>query len=214
LAPLPPYIQREDPAGQREEDRVAYQTVYASRPGAIAAPTAGLHFTPDTMLALDAAGHTRLEITLHVGAGTFAPVKVQRLEQHHMHQEWWQIEPAVAQGILQARKEGRAIIAVGTTTVRTLESWALQGFPEGAEGSTELFIRPPFVFQATDGILTNFHLPRSTLLMLVSAFHGRERLLGAYRQAVAARYRFFSFGDCMLLLPGGAHPVDRTETSA
>lgn len=210
LTPLPPYIHR--PAGsdaasaaafaeQDRRDREAYQTVYASRTGAVAAPTAGLHFTPALLSRLDQAGCVRLELTLHVGPGTFAPVKVDDPAQHRMHAEEFEIGAAVAERLLRARAEGETVFAVGTTAVRSLETWALRGFPAGLAGTTDLFIYPPFNFQVAQGILTNFHLPKSTLLMLVSAFHGRERLLEAYRAAVADGYRFFSFGDAMLILP-------------
>jgi S-adenosylmethionine:tRNA ribosyltransferase-isomerase len=202
LTPLPPYLRRtERSAEQERSDRETYQTVYASRPGAVAAPTAGLHFTPALLGRLDAAGCTRLEVTLHVGPGTFARVQVDDLARHHMHAERLEIAPAVAERLLQARERGEPVIAVGTTTVRSLETWASRGYPLGYKGTTDLFIYPPFPFQAVDGMLTNFHLPRSTLLMLVAAFHGRERVLEAYEAALADGYRFFSFGDAMLILP-------------
>ncbi len=204
LAPLPPYIGRQGAAaGEPAADRAAYQTVYAQVDGALAAPTAGLHFTPALLRRLRERGFPVLEVTLHVGIGTFAPVKVLNPAQHVMHAERYEIQPAVAQALLAARVAGRHIVAIGTTTVRTLETWARHGCPSGAAGETRLFIYPPFEFRAIQGMLTNFHLPRSTLLMLVSAFHGRERLLSAYGEAVARRYRFFSYGDCMLMLPPG-----------
>ncbi len=202
LAPLPPYIQRDihgpyDPAA----DRSAYQTCYAAVDGAIAAPTAGLHFTPPVLAALRARGIETAELTLHVGVGTFAKVKVADPAEHTMHAEWYALSPAAAAQIQRARAEGRPVIAVGTTTVRALESWAAAGSPPGCQGQTELYIRPGFEFRVVEGLLTNFHLPRSTLLLLVAAFHGRERLLAAYAEAIAREYRFFSFGDCMLIAP-------------
>jgi S-adenosylmethionine:tRNA ribosyltransferase-isomerase len=213
--PLPPYIRRDVgantpgvgdpgayvPGSDDPRDREAYQTVYASRPGAVAAPTAGLHFTRELLGRLDAAGFERVELTLHVGPGTFAPVKVDDPAQHRMHAEAYEIPEPAAQRLLAARAEGRPIVAVGTTAVRSLEAWARQGFPLGYAGVTELFIYPPFDFRVAHGILTNFHLPRSTLLMLVAAFYGRDRMLAAYEAAVEAEYRFFSFGDAMLMLP-------------
>ena len=218
LTPLPPYIRRPSSAGsaasadhpaalggpssaQDRRDREAYQTVYASRPGAVAAPTAGLHFTPGLLQRLDEAGFVRLELTLHVGPGTFAPVQVDDPAQHRMHAERFEIGAPVAERLHLARAAGDPIFAVGTTAVRSLETWALRGYPPGLSGTTDLFIYPPFAYRVVHGILTNFHLPRSTLLMLVAAFHGRETLLEAYRAAVADGYRFFSFGDAMLILP-------------
>ncbi len=202
LAPLPPYIHRQrEAAAQHAQDRLAYQTVYAQVEGALAAPTAGLHFTPGLLRRLRERGFPLLEITLHVGIGTFAPVKARDPTQHVMHAERYEISPPVAAALQAARAAGRPIVAVGTTTVRTLETWARGAFPPGAAGETRLFIHPPFEFGTVHGMLTNFHLPKSTLLMLVSAFHGRERLLSAYGEAVARRYRFFSYGDCMLILP-------------
>ena len=203
LAPLPPYIQRNGQSRQEiSKDRESYQTCYASVGGAMAAPTAGLHFTPRIMADLAARGLSPVEITLHVGRGTFSPIKVEDPEQHTMHREWYEVSRDVAEKIHQAKQAGRPVIAVGTTTVRALESWALAGYPEAGNGWSDLFIRPPFQFRVVDGLITNFHQPRSTLLMMVSAFHGRERLLAGYREAVLSGYRFFSFGDCMVILPG------------
>lgn len=200
--PLPPYILRQDATPeQKRQDRDAYQTVYASRPGAVAAPTAGLHFTPGLLRTLEARGIERVEVTLHVGPGTFVPMQVDDPAQHTMHAEAFEVPAATARRILAARAEGRPVIAVGTTSVRSLEAWARQGFPPEYAGSTSLFIYPPFEFLATHGMITNFHLPRSTLLMLVAAFHGRERVLAAYAEAVERGYRFFSFGDAMIILP-------------
>ena len=202
LAPLPPYIHRDihqgyDPAPDRE----AYQTLFARNEGAIAAPTAALHFTPPVLRELDARGLERVALTLHVGLGTFQPVKTSDPKMHTMHREWFQISPTVARTILEARSQGRPVVAIGTTTVRALESWAALGTPPGFSGWSHLFIQPPHDFLAVDALLTNFHLPRSTLLMLVSALHGRELLMAAYAEAVHQAYRFYSFGDCMLILP-------------
>jgi S-adenosylmethionine:tRNA ribosyltransferase-isomerase len=195
--PLPPYIARPDDAADRER----YQTVFAERPGAIAAPTAGLHFSEELLAALAARGVERVAITLHVGIGTFKPVTAELVHEHVMERERYEIAPQAAAAIAAARREGRRIVAVGTTVVRTLESAALAGDGEvrAGAGATELFVTPGFRFQVVDALLTNFHLPRSTLLMLVAAFAGRERILAAYREAIAAGYRFYSYGDAMLL---------------
>jgi S-adenosylmethionine:tRNA ribosyltransferase-isomerase len=196
--PLPPYISRpDDPA-----DRDTYQTVYAKVRGAVAAPTAGFHFTRRILDALDARGVEVCEITLHVGPGTFRPVQVEKVEDHLMDAEHFEISEAAAQAIARTREEGRRVIAVGTTSVRTLEAVALQngGKIVAARGETDLFITPGFEFQVIHGLLTNFHLPKSTLLMLVAAFAGRDLTFAAYRHAIAERYRFYSYGDCMLIL--------------
>ena len=195
--PLPPYIARED----RPEDRARYQTVYARERGSVAAPTAGLHFTPDIFERLQAKGVDTAEITLHVGLGTFQPVHVETVEEHRMHREWYSILPAAAEKINGALAEGRRVVAVGTTTVRTLEYAAAAGDGRVPAGSAEadLFIFPGFRFRVTAALLTNFHLPKSTLLMLVSAFAGGEQVLAAYAHAVKERYRFYSYGDCMLI---------------
>jgi len=195
--PLPPYIKRED----RGDDRERYQTVFARSRGSVAAPTAGLHFSPALMGALAACGIEVVEITLHVGYGTFQPVRVERVEDHAMDSERYEVSAAAAAAITRARGERRRIIAVGTTTTRTLESVARAHDDAivAAEGSTDLFIYPGFEFRVLDGLLTNFHVPRSSLLMLVSAFAGRERVLAAYEAAIAARYRFYSYGDAMLI---------------
>ncbi len=195
--PLPPYIKRPDiPA-----DRDRYQTMFASTRGSIAAPTAGLHFTPPILDALRACGIERAEITLHVGYGTFQPVRVDRVEDHHLEAEDYEISAEAADSIESARREGRRVVAVGTTTTRTLESVARAhgGAVVAGSGASDLFIHPGFEFQAVSVLLTNFHLPKSSLLMLVSAFAGRERVLSAYHTAVAERYRFFSYGDAMLI---------------
>jgi S-adenosylmethionine:tRNA ribosyltransferase-isomerase len=193
--PLPPYIER--PEGLSAADDERYQTVYARAPGSVAAPTAGLHFTPEL---LAACGAERVSVTLHVGLGTFAPVRVDDTEEHVMHVERFDVPVATSEAIARARAQGRPVVAIGTTVARTLESAAdPAGVPRPGPGSTQLFITPGYRFRAVDWLVTNFHLPRSTLLMLVSAFAGRERVLAAYRAAVAARYRFFSYGDAMLL---------------
>ncbi|MEE2775228.1 MAG: tRNA preQ1(34) S-adenosylmethionine ribosyltransferase-isomerase QueA, partial [Acidobacteriota bacterium] len=194
--PLPPYIHRAD----NTHDRERYQTVYASEPGAIAAPTAGLHFGDEDLEALRAAGVEIVEITLHVGIGTFRPVSVDEVAAHVMDAERYRIDGAAANAIEAARSTGRRIVAVGTTVVRTLESVLREGGPlRACEGRTDLFIYPGFEFRVVDVLLTNFHLPRSTLLMLVSAFAGTDRVLDAYSEAIRERYRFYSYGDAMLL---------------
>jgi S-adenosylmethionine:tRNA ribosyltransferase-isomerase len=197
--PLPPYIRD----GQMTEiDRERYQTVYARSPGSVAAPTAGLHLTEELLQKIRATGVALVSVTLHVGLGTFRPVQVSSLDAHIMHREWAQIQGNVVRRLLSARAEGGRILAVGTTTVRTLETSALRGNRQLTEwtGETDLFIRPGHRFAAVDRMLTNFHLPRSTLLVLVSAFATRELMLEAYRKAVEEKYRFFSYGDCMLIL--------------
>lgn len=198
--PLPPYIKREASATNRlVEPR--YQTVYARERGAIAAPTAGLHFTPDVLAQLRQKGVGVVEITHHVGYATFQPIRVERIEEHRIDAESYEILPAAAAQINQARAAGRRVVAIGTTSVRALESAANPDRTVRAERrQTELYIYPGFQFRAIDGLLTNFHLPKSSLLMLVSAFAGRETVLNAYRHAVASRYRFYSYGDCMLLI--------------
>lgn len=195
--PLPPYIKRSDAPSDRER----YQTIYARERGSIAAPTAGLHFTPEILAALDERGIERAEITLHVGYGTFQPIRVERLEEHRMEPEHYEVPPDTAAAINRARAERRRVIAVGTTTTRTLESVATaEGSVNAGTGSTDLFIVPGYQFRVISGLITNFHLPQSSLLLLVSAFAGRERVLGAYRHAVQNRYRFYSYGDANLIL--------------
>lgn len=198
-APLPPYIRRgiADAA-----DEGSYQTVYASRPGSVAAPTAGLHFTPKVFADLAARGVEVINATLHVGVGTFRPIEAETLEAHVMHAEWAELAPEAAAALRRRRELGGRIVAVGTTAVRTLESAAAAGSGSIAafQGQTELFIRPGHDFRAVDALVTNFHLPRSSLLVLVSAFAGRELIRAAYAEAVAQRYRFFSYGDAMLIL--------------
>ena len=197
--PLPPYIKREDSA----EDRTSYQTVFASARGAVAAPTAGLHFTHELLDELKQVGVGVAEVTLHVGPGTFRPVTAERVDQHSMDAEWFDLPESTAAAIRETRQRGDRILAVGTTVVRTLESVAKkQGGEIDAEwGRTDLFISPGHEFRIVDLLLTNFHLPRSTLLMLVCAFGGRERILTAYREAIGAGYRFYSYGDAMLIEP-------------
>jgi S-adenosylmethionine:tRNA ribosyltransferase-isomerase len=194
--PLPPYIHREDQAGDRER----YQTVYARERGSVAAPTAGLHFTPEILKAIRERGVEIVRITLHVGLGTFQPVRVEKVEDVRLHAERYRISSETAEALNAARREGRRIVAAGTTTVRTLEHCALDGKDfEAHSGSTSIFISPGFEFRVVGALLTNFHLPQSTLLMLVSAFAGQERTLAAYRHAIEAGYRFFSYGDCMFI---------------
>lgn len=190
--PLPPYITHGDDA----EDERRYQTVFARVPGAVAAPTAALHFDEGVLSALEARGVQRASVTLHVGAGTFAPMKTERIEEHVMHHERYAIPATTVQAIADCRARGGRVVAVGTTTVRTLESWAQTG---ERQGDTDIFITPGFDFRVVDVLITNFHLPKSTLMMLVSAFAGYEQVMALYRHAVAQGYRFFSYGDAMLL---------------
>jgi S-adenosylmethionine:tRNA ribosyltransferase-isomerase len=196
--PLPPYIKRDD----RDADRDRYQTVFAQARGSIAAPTAGLHFSPSLLAALEARGIETTAITLHVGYGTFQPVRVDRVEDHRLESERYEIGPAAASAIMRARADGRRVVAVGTTTTRTLEAVALAngGAIVAGAGDTDLFIYPGFEFRIVSGLLTNFHVPRSSLLMLVAAFAGRERVRSAYDAAIAAGYRFYSYGDAMLII--------------
>jgi S-adenosylmethionine:tRNA ribosyltransferase-isomerase len=196
--PLPPYIER---TGEQPADRERYQTVYAREPGSVAAPTAGLHFTPELLEKIRARGTRICFVTLHVGPGTFAPVKTDRLEDHVMHEERFVLSAETFEAVHEAKQAGHRIVAAGTTTLRVLESATQSG-----SGRTRLFIHPPYKFKTVDALVTNFHLPRSTLLMLAAAFaapgetRGRDLLLRAYEEAVAARYRFFSYGDAMLIL--------------
>jgi len=194
--PLPPYIRRDD----QPFDKDRYQTVYASNPGAVAAPTAGLHFTEETFADLTARDIEVCGVTLHVGPGTFLPVRSENLQAHRMHAEAYDIPFQAAERINNARAEGRRIIALGTTVTRTLEHAVdANGLLQAGQGETDLFIKPGHSFRMVDALVTNFHLPKSTLLVLVSAFAGREFILRAYRTAVAQSYRFFSYGDCMLI---------------
>jgi S-adenosylmethionine:tRNA ribosyltransferase-isomerase len=200
--PLPPYIDREDEATDRER----YQTVFAKNPGAIAAPTAGLHFTPEVLTAIRQRGAEICELTLNVGLGTFQPIHSDTLEGHHMHAEWYEIPQGTAARVMAACAAGRPILAVGTTVVRALEDAAMKVAGAGPQtllhpgkAEAQIFIVPGFRFRVVSALLTNFHLPRSTLLALVCAFAGREKMLAAYKHAVEANYRFYSYGDCMLI---------------
>ncbi|MFM2073857.1 MAG: hypothetical protein RJB34_162 [Pseudomonadota bacterium] len=202
--PLPPYIERHqnqtgaapDSPEQQAEDERRYQTVFAKHPGAAAAPTAALHFDEAVLNALDSHGVQRANVTLHVGAGTFSPVKTEDLNEHRMHSEWYNIPPETVQAIADCQARGGRVVAVGTTSVRTLESWAQT---DQTCGDTSIFITPGFEFKVVDVLITNFHLPKSTLLMLVSAFTGFEHMHALYQHAIAQGYRFFSYGDAMLL---------------
>ena len=200
-APLPPYIERK-PHEQHAFDAERYQTVFAHHEGAVAAPTAGLHFTQATFDALRAKDIETCSVTLHVGPGTFLPVKTENVEDHPMHEERYEISEVAAQQINKAKQEGRRIVAVGTTSLRVLESItpSLHHSITPRSGSTRLFIYPPYQFKVVDALLTNFHLPRSTLLMLVSAFASRELVMRAYAEAIREKYRFYSYGDCMLVV--------------
>ena len=196
--PLPPYIKR--PQGDTHEDRARYQTIYAKHEGAVAAPTAGLHFTPELFAKLDAKGIERAQVTLHVGAGTFLPVKTERVADHVMHAEWGELCADTAAALNKAKSEGRRIIAVGTTSLRLLESAANEdGMLRPFCGETSIFITPGYKFRAIDAMVTNFHLPKSTLFMLVSALAGLDTMRGAYQHAIDNNYRFYSYGDATLL---------------
>jgi len=201
-APVPPYIHRDPVSDPRDDlDRERYQTVYAARPGAIAAPTAGLHFTPELLKALEARGVHRTTVTLHVGAGTFLPVKTERIDDHRMHAERFEVNRDAVAAIEAAQERGGRVIPVGTTSLRALEAAADEtGRITPVAASTELFIRPGYAFRVADGLVTNFHLPRSTLLMLVAALAGLDRIKEAYAEAVREGYRFYSYGDAMLIL--------------
>ncbi len=193
--PLPPYITRAD----AERDAERYQTVYAEKPGAVAAPTAGLHFDETLLATLAEKGVAQARVTLHVGAGTFQPVRVDDIREHRMHAEWLRVPPDVVEAVNRTRERGGRVVAVGTTVVRSLETAALGGTLQACEGETDIFITPGFRFRVVDALITNFHLPESTLLMLVSAFAGHETIMRAYRHAVEQRYRFFSYGDAMFI---------------
>ena len=197
--PLPPYIERQQASGDDPDaahDSERYQTVFARHPGAVAAPTAALHFDAGVLANLKAQGVETANVTLHVGAGTFQPVKTEDLSQHQMHSEWYDIPLTTLGALERCRQRGGRILAVGTTSVRTLESWAASG---KTTGDTNIFITPGFAFQVVDLLLTNFHLPKSTLMMLVSAFAGYEHIRALYQHAIGQQYRFFSYGDAMLL---------------
>ena len=204
--PLPPYIERADEPADRER----YQTVYAQKAGAVAAPTAGLHFDQDMLQAITDMGVERAEVTLHVGAGTFQPVRVDRIEDHQMHSEWLEVSEAVVEAVKACKARGGRVIAVGTTSVRSLETAARDGELKPFSGDTDIFIYPGRPFNVVDALVTNFHLPESTLLMLVSAFAGYAQTMAAYRAAVAEQYRFFSYGDAMFITrnPAAAGPED------
>ncbi len=200
--PLPPYIATRRPADA--QDREDYQTVFATRPGAVAAPTASLHFDAPLLAALEAQGVATTRLTLHVGAGTFLPVKAETIAEHRMHAEWGEIGPEAAEAVMATRAAGGRVIPVGTTALRLLETAATApGVIAPWRGETDIFIRPGHAFRVIDGLMTNFHLPKSTLLMLVSALMGTDRVRAIYAHAIAARYRFFSYGDSSLLLPNG-----------
>jgi S-adenosylmethionine:tRNA ribosyltransferase-isomerase len=199
--PLPPYITHPDSA----EDAERYQTVFAARPGAVAAPTAALHFDAAVLAALDARGVQRAALTLHVGAGTFQPVRSENIAEHRMHSEWFEVPAATVAAVEAAHARGGRVVAVGTTSLRALESAARGGSLQPFTGETDIFITPGFEFRVVDRLITNFHLPKSTLMMLVSAFAGYEPIRAAYAHAVAERYRFFSYGDAMLLEKTGQH---------
>lgn len=193
--PLPPYIDREDEALDRER----YQTVYANQPGAVAAPTAGLHFDDELLSAIEAKGVQRAFVTLHVGAGTFQPVRAENIEDHQMHAEYLEVGQDVVDAVARTRERGGRVIAVGTTCVRSLETAAAGGALEAFAGDSRLFIYPGYEFRVVDALVTNFHLPESTLLMLVSALASRDAIMAAYEEAVRERYRFFSYGDAMFI---------------
>lgn len=195
--PLPPYIRkgREDP-----NDRLRYQTLYAREPGAVAAPTAGLHFTDEVFRRLAARGIASVDATLHVGLGTFRPIEVERIDEHQLHAEWAELEPTAAAFLNERKRAGGRIVAVGTTSARTLETAAVSGTIQPFSGETALYLRPGHVFQGLDALVTNFHLPRSSLLVLVSALGGVELVRDAYAEAIRERYRFYSYGDAMLIL--------------
>jgi S-adenosylmethionine:tRNA ribosyltransferase-isomerase len=195
--PLPPYIRK---GHDKPADRERYQTVFAERTGSIAAPTAGLHFTPELLQQLGNSGIPQAYVTLHVGIGTFQPMQVENVAEHRMHSEWCELPATTAEAMHLCRRRGGRVVAVGTTTVRVMETAARSGETRSWSGETDLFIRPPFAFRAVDALLTNFHLPRSSLLVLVSAFAGIELIRQAYQAAIAEGYRFYSYGDAMLIL--------------
>ena len=200
LPPLPPYIERRNASDlQNTKDRERYQTCFATEPGAIAAPTAGLHFTPEILTEIENRGIDILEVTLHVGLGTFSSIDQEDIRKHKMHAEFFSVSSQTLRQLQVYQNNNKQMINVGTTSVRVLETLARQNFQESS-GWTDIFIYPPCKFKMTDGLLTNFHLPKSTLMLLVSAFCGREFLLSSYQHAVAEKYRFFSYGDCMLIL--------------
>ena len=201
--PLPPYIEHADDA----EDERRYQTVFAKEPGAVAAPTAALHFDEGVLAALTARGVEQAHVTLHVGAGTFQPVRVEKIAEHKMHSEWFEVPQATVDAVAACRARGGRVVAVGTTTLRALESAAQGGTLQAGARETDIFITPGFEFRVVDRLITNFHLPKSTLMMLVSAFAGHEHIMALYRHAIHARYRFFSYGDSMLLSRTASRPA-------
>jgi S-adenosylmethionine:tRNA ribosyltransferase-isomerase len=203
--PLPPYMKRDD----QQSDRERYQTVYNRKPGAVAAPTAGLHFDTELLAQLEARGVQQAFVTLHVGAGTFQPVKVEQVQDHQMHAEFIEVNEAVCQAVRDTRARGGRVVAVGTTSVRCLETASRSGEIAPYSGDTDIFIYPGYEYRTVDALITNFHLPESTLLMLVSAFAGYDGIMQAYREAVAERYRFFSYGDAMFLTRRGAALEDK-----
>ncbi len=207
--PLPPYIDRAAVAADRDR----YQTVYAEVPGAVAAPTAGLHFDRGLLDALARKGIGRANLTLHVGAGTFAPVRARRIEEHELHAEWLKVPASLCERVESAKAAGGRVVAVGTTTVRALETAACDGRLAPFEGESQLFIYPGFRFRVVDALITNFHLPQSSLLMLVAAFAGHGRIMRAYRHAVERRYRFFSYGDAMFVARSAASPANSAALS-
>ncbi len=207
--PLPPYITHADEA----DDEARYQTVFAARPGAVAAPTAALHFDAAVLAELAAHGVRTANVTLHVGAGTFQPVRSENLAEHVMHSEWFEVSQATVDAITATRAAGHRVIAIGTTTLRALESAALGGTLEAGSRDTDIFITPGFEFRVVDRLLTNFHLPKSTLMMLVSAFAGHAHVMALYAHAIASRYRFFSYGDAMLLDRQRVHPTSPQSSS-
>ncbi len=201
--PVPPYVKREGTAEEERADRERYQTIYARHVGSVAAPTAGLHFTPEIFAALEAKGVRRVAVTLHVGPGTFRPVKAENIEDHHMDFEAFTVPPETAEAVNECKARGGRVFCVGSTTVRTLETVAAasaDGRVVAGSGASDIFIYPPYRFRVCDCMLTNFHLPQSTLLMMVSALAGRERILCSYAMAVRNEYKFFSYGDCMLIV--------------
>ena len=201
--PLPPYIEHADDA----EDERRYQTVFAKEPGAVAAPTAALHFDEGVLAALGARGVEQAHVTLHVGAGTFQPVRVEKIAEHKMHSEWFEVPQATVDAVAACRARGGRVVAVGTTTLRALESAAQGGTLQAGARETDIFITPGFEFRVVDRLITNFHLPKSTLMMLVSAFAGHDHIMALYRHAIQARYRFFSYGDSMLLSRTASRPA-------
>lgn len=204
--PLPPYIQREDELS----DRSRYQTVFAQKDGAVAAPTAGLHFSEALLAQCDAIGVRRATVTLHVGAGTFQPVRADDIEDHIMHEEYVEVDESVCDAVRETRLRGGSVVAVGTTAVRSLESASTEGGEiEPFTGDTDIFIYPGYKFSSVDAVITNFHLPESSLLMLVSAFAGRDNIMHAYDEAIAASYRFFSYGDAMYITPTATEQVGK-----